>query len=102
MLKIEPIPSIPDTPRRYCPPLQVKLIKLPLQQSEQKKEIFYFIAALLECAFEQRPDVPRKWAFPQHMTNCLTMVAAKLAFFVDSDPFFVEVLLVGKHSEQAL
>ena len=95
MLKIEPIPSIPDTPRRYCPPLQVKLIKLPLQHSEQKKEILCFVAALLECAFEQRPDVPRKRAFPQHMTNCLALVTAKLAFSVNSDPFLVEVLPCG-------
>ena len=95
MLKIEPIPSIPDTPRRYCPPLQVNLIKLPLQHSEQKKEIFCFVAALLECAFEQRPDGPRKWAFPQHMTNYLATVTAKLAFFVDSHPFVVEILPCG-------
>ena len=95
MLKIEPIPSIPDTPCHYCPFLQLSLIKLPLQCFEQKKKIVCFVAALLECAFEQSPDIPCKRAFPQHMTNYLATVTAKLAFFVDSHPFVVEILPCG-------
>ena len=95
MLKIEPIPSIPNTPCRYRPFLQLSLIKLPLQCSEQKKKIVCFVAALLECAFEQSPDISCKRAFPQHMTNCLAVVTAKLALLVDSNSLFLEVLLCG-------
>ena len=91
MLKIEPIPSIPNTPCRYRPFLQLSLIKLPLQCSEQKKKIVCFVAALLECAFEQSPDISCKRAFPQHMTNCLAVVTAKLALLVDSNSLFLEV-----------
>ena len=95
MLKIETIPGIPNTPCRYRPFLQLSLVELPLQCSEQKEKIVSFVAALLECAPEQSPDISCKRAFPQHMTNRLAVVIAQLAFLVDSNSLFLEVLPCG-------